>query len=145
MNQQAKKKLCWNCEGSVATTLETCPFCGVYLNPTGADTNQMASTVFGSKSDRENIPKPPYVPEEETDAVEEVLQQENKSRSGLQSVYALLLILAGSVYGFFGLVIFFFSRGGQLTLSWSFEWSYVFLALSLPLLGVGLLQSRDLD
>ena len=33
MNKTAKKRLCWNCEGSVSLEAETCPYCGVSVIP----------------------------------------------------------------------------------------------------------------
>jgi hypothetical protein len=33
MNKVLKKRLCWNCEGSVAVNAETCPYCGVSVIP----------------------------------------------------------------------------------------------------------------
>lgn len=157
MAQNVKKKLCWNCEGNVARNLETCPYCGVYLNPQGADNKEDKSDknlikppypIQNSKKaslKAGDIPKPPYVPEEkeEDEEEEEVLAAPQEPRANA-FLYALLLILAGSQFALFGLMLYLFSDRGQLVLSWSQDYGIAFLALSVPLMGWGVKTFRDL-
>jgi len=71
MNHSLKKKLCWNCEGSVNLESETCPYCGVSVIPAtleGQEISPMSQTTrfTPSYSKTENdlfdnfIPASPY-------------------------------------------------------------------------------------
>lgn len=153
MAANEKKKLCWNCEGNVARNLETCPYCGVYLSPQGADNKDQKTDknlikppypIQNSKKDKQ-VPKPPYVPEEkeEDEEEEEALATPQEPRANA-FLYALLLLLAGSQFALFGLMLYLFSDRGQLVLSWSQDYGLVFLALAVPLLGWGVKTFRDL-
>ena len=62
MKKTAKQRLCWNCEGSVAMTDETCPFCGVSVVPATLDDGSNAGFIppyqMGGVENR--VPLSPY-------------------------------------------------------------------------------------
>ncbi len=133
MASQEKKKLCWNCEGSVSKSQETCPYCGVYLSPQGLDNDAITTSPFKKSKVEEEIPAPPYQPEEaiHADASQDA-QQEDK-----ELLVPLASLMGGVLLAMFGLVIYFFSTNGRLTLSWDSDWGLIFLAVSIPLLYIG--------
>ena len=47
-NKNAKKKLCWSCEGRVAKEAENCPYCGVYLSPNMPETPEYGGAAVGA-------------------------------------------------------------------------------------------------
>jgi hypothetical protein len=136
MSDKDKKKLCWNCEGSVLRHLETCPYCGVYLSPTEQDL-----------SHHPLIP-PPYPLANENGspevvegvAAQAVLEKEEKSL-----LTPLLTLISGSSLLLFGLSLWLFSERGRLTLSWSDDLAPVFLLVALPLLFFGGRNLNRLD
>ncbi len=128
MTQQVKKKLCWNCEGAVTHTVETCPYCGVYLSPENLKDEPQTHSKIG----KEVIPAPPYQPEE-------VIAEEVEPQKQEQDGYLLPLssLMAGAVFAIFGIIIFLFSQDGKLTLTWDSDWGLIFLAIAIPLLFIG--------
>lgn len=146
MNEQVKKKLCWNCEGSVAKHLETCPYCGVYLSPSQQDlqeappkSSKSLNPPFPSskKSAASISGKPPFQDESATAEEEEVHEESESEREEGSFLSPLLMFIAGTSFGLFGLSLWLFSEGGRLTLSWSEDWASVFMLIALPLLIFG--------
>lgn len=137
MSEQDKKKLCWNCEGSVARHLETCPYCGVYLSPSQQDEKEertkLAPPYPAQNAKAQAIPKPPF----QTEPVEPRESEREEEPTG-SMVAPLTLLLLGTSSGLFGLTLWLFSEQGRLTLSWSEDWGPVFLVAALPLLGFGI-------
>lgn len=123
MTQQVKKKLCWNCEGAVTHTVETCPYCGVYLSPQNLKDDPLA---------REEIPAPPYKPEEAI-----IDEEAPAAQEGEGYLVPLVSLMTGAVFAIFGLIIYLFSQDGKLTLTWDSDWGLIFMAIALPLLYLG--------
>jgi hypothetical protein len=139
MTKATKSKLCWNCEGRVAFDQENCPFCGVYLSP----------TIFGKTTESEvlqppysiekensskDVPPPFYRPEEEK-LSKEGCDQTAFTKDNLKEVaLALVFLLAGTLFTLFGLLLYFFSIEGTLTLRWdSYLWPLYFFGGALLL------------
>ncbi len=136
MSKKDKKKLCWNCEGSTSRIESNCPYCGVYLHP-----NEEAW-----EDDEEELSiEPPYKPE--VKAKDEAFsnaalptdtplsaQTPNEMR---HVFFPLSCLLGGSIFLFFGLILFFFSDQGVLTLQWNAAYWSVYFLISLPLLWIG--------
>lgn len=136
MSEPVKKKMCWNCEGSVAKQLETCPYCGVYLSPTESD----------SQSDERNLLSPPYPRESLKSEAIATSEERASSSEGEDFVLApLIFLLSGTTFLLFGLTLWLFSEGGRLTLSWNADWSLIFMLLALPLLFFGLRRMLRLE
>ena len=129
MNTKNKKKLCWNCEGSVDVSAEKCPFCGVSTDVTPIPGTQPKKA---SPPQNKKAPAGPYPLKEEA-------QEESKEGSTFQTTaLAISTLLLGTVLGIFSLVLALFSNSkGIFTLSWSGEWWYIYSVIALPLLWLG--------
>jgi hypothetical protein len=158
MESSVKQKLCWNCEARVDFGVESCPSCGVYLS-TSPLLEQSASVAT-------NFSTPPYryvaqeqdikIPEspfnfqdqvEHTPAYEEKVETEEAGTPVVTELASPILwkldlmpmglLLAGSIFSLFGLVLLLFSTNGQLTLRWNGEYWYLYLLLGVPFLTFG--------
>jgi hypothetical protein len=147
MTTKTKKKLCWNCEGRVGFDEEHCPFCGVYLSPTSIPGES------GQDSVEEQPPHPPYDLDGEYDqgAVIDPQHSEESHLSGTHKkdsagvvlssndelrkmLMPMGMLLSGSIFFLFGLVLLLFSKDGKLTLQWSGDYWYAYLGISLAML-----------
>lgn len=146
MNKPAKQKLCWNCEGSVATHIENCPYCGVYLSPDHVDDKHsrlsqiQAPYPFYASKETKNVPKALYTPVEEEKKEELPKVEEPKKIARLDVLEAMLPLVAlsaGVVFLLFAAALYLFSTEGWLTLQWNASYWYLYLAISLPCLFVG--------
>jgi len=139
MKATGKKKLCWNCEGSVAAELENCPFCGVYLSPLQShqsSSSPRAPYAMEESEEEREIPQAPYAnPSHEESATLAIASPEMVDQSPL--FIPLLMLLAGSVFLLFGIVLVLFSEQGVLTLQWNSTWWYAYILLALPMLAFG--------
>lgn len=152
MNKIQKKRLCWNCEGSVSLAEEICPFCGVSIIPASLDGyNQHFSPPYKLIAGNEKgVPVAPYLNEnQQTDESPDVNSEDNdhgKSVDGFKrSVLATLFLLSGSVFFLFGLVLVLFSHNGIFTLQWNGALWFIYSGLSLPLLFAGWRMMIKLD
>lgn len=152
MNEQVKKKLCWNCEGSVAKHLETCPYCGVYLSPSEHDDDDDRKSSLAPPYPSQNllkganIPKPPFQSNNQEEDKEE--QETPTSQVQFQGSFLspLLMFIVGTSFALFGISLWLFSDKGHLTLSWNEDWAGVFMLVAAPLLFFGtrsLIQLED--
>ncbi len=157
MTKKNDKRLCWNCDGSVALHLTQCPYCGVNLSkePENMPYNEFASPFQShgpSPGSHEGIPSPPYanlfnkdmsVSEEEWDTAlgEEgeplKTEEEDISTTTRREMIALLLLLPGVVFALFGLALLLFSSEGVLTLKWNQSFAYFYFMGAIPLLFLG--------
>lgn len=142
MNPKPKVKLCWNCEGRVSFKDENCPYCAVYLHP---ESNQ------GDDEDDDETPlDPPYRVISNSDnpapkapyAAEEVVKDEETftllPTEGLKHVLApLALLLFGSTFFLFGIILLLFSQEGIFTLRWNANIWFMYELLAIPLLFLG--------
>lgn len=135
VGDQDKRKLCWNCEGSVLRHLESCPYCGVYLSPSDQsdDSQNLLSPPFPSSKFGHSVPKPPYQSQENPTSETEIAT--TPATHSLLS--PLLMFITGTSFGLFGLTLWLFSEKGRLTLSWNEDWAMVFLIISAILLIFG--------
>lgn len=144
MNKTPKNKLCWNCEASVSVTAEVCPYCGVSVVPATLDgTGHVLPYKMSSANDKA-IPPPPYAQEDQEDKDESAEQSSEDDEEVDVPVdqfknilLALLLLLGGSIFFLFGLMLVLFSQNGTFTLQWDSSYWYIYSALSLPLLFIG--------
>lgn len=143
--QSQKKKLCWNCEGTVSFHEETCPYCGVsvipaFLEGAGAD----FSPPYSKNHEQDlEVPKSPYdlspnldeeQPENSKTETEEIQPAVDDFKS---SMAAVALLLSGSVLLLFSLVLALFSRDGVLTLQWDGTIWHIYLLVGVPLFLLG--------
>ena len=139
MSALPKKKLCWNCEGNVAKEIHNCPYCGVYLQAVdGEEDETVWSPSYRSpKEDNQEIPAPLYQ-SSKVEPVPQVKEEDTVQYSPLvwaqmkKDVLPLVLLMSGSIFFLFGIVLFLFAYPGTLTLQWKGEYAFYFLLLSLP-------------
>jgi len=142
MSNEEKKKLCWNCEGSVLRSASNCPFCGVYLHPEEEDTRSISKNLDPPYPNRETakIPISPYANHKNNSIAEEEKEVANVAvnKSGWKTVIApLTFLLSGSVFFLFGFLMLLFSVDGWFTLQWNSDYWYIYLLISIPLLYFG--------
>lgn len=158
MATKIKKKLCWNCEGRVGFEEEHCPFCGVYLSPAyscGREDEYVEEDVANSPYDFEeeeeeeeegDLPPPPYGDGEGEGGEKRGKGDLQSSTEELRLVLTpLALLLSGSIFFLFSLLLFLFSKDGEFTIRWSGEYWYFYLAASVVLLFFGWRQLQFVD
>ncbi len=147
MNKPSKKRLCWNCEGSVSLEAETCPYCGVSVVPAtleNVNVGFMPSYRMGEVQDSA-IPRSPYEDDEAEPGQQEPGQEISKELEEDEPAFdefqrtllATVLLLTGSVFFLFGLALMLFSHNGVLSLQWDSSLWFVYTALAVPLLFFG--------
>lgn len=141
MNKPVKQKLCWNCEGSVARTLENCPYCGVYLNPEEeaeiAETEALKAPYVPRATPEESIPEAPYVQPVAKQAVLPAENLEKSVPSPLKAALPLTLLMSGALSFLFAFLLFFFASDGKLTLQWDADYWPFYAIIAVPLLLAG--------
>ena len=147
MTPNLKKKLCWNCEGSVSIKNENCPYCGVSLtvSPLLNEVNTSFTPPYrlSEPSSPSIIPSAPYGSSEDLsnpqlDEEESNLSEEPVTDILKDTIISLLMLLFGTVFLIFGLVLWLFSdQNGLLTLSWNGKYWFGYLLFGLPMLVVG--------
>jgi hypothetical protein len=160
MKAKPKKKLCWNCEGNVSLQIENCPYCGVYVSPGNEDKENLFSPPYGPQvENKQDIPTPPYAVNSHTLEGSTTAQdsdlQETEDEKALDEIVEikhfiqpLVLLLAGSVFFIFGLTLLLFSHQGVFSLKWNGNYWFLYLLISLPMIGFGwiaLQRMKDLD
>ena len=140
MSAVPKKKLCWNCEGNIVADIDNCPYCGVYVHPPELDEVNHWSSSYAAEEEEE-IPSPVYQLHPEKEQTSDVdFNEESNSTLSLskqikQDLLPILLLMSGSVFFLFGIVLLLFSQDGTLILQWNGNsWPYI---LTFSLLSVG--------
>jgi hypothetical protein len=136
---------------------ENCPYCGVSVRTPALEGvgQQFAPPYLMTNANRsQQIPDSPYAvststsgdssrPEKENE--EEHAPEESLPTHEFRSVFTpLFLLLSGSVFFLFGIILAIFSRNGVFTLSWNGNLWYFYLLLSLPLLIFGWLAMQKI-
>ena len=145
MSAIPKKKLCWNCEGRVAFSDENCPYCCVYLssssliNTHNETTTHIAPFAPYRQGSDKSVPASPYTldQEEDLESNEDESSLEDSLDEETSGLLPLSLLLAGSIFFMFGLILLLFSRQGTLTLHWNASYWYIYLALAAALIFTG--------
>lgn len=143
MTATPKKKLCWNCEASVALHEENCPYCAVYLGPASVSGDESQNDPLAPpykiqvmEEEGGELPEAPYAAEEsEEDEVElEALEPTGDMK---EVAIPTSLLLGGTVFFLFGLVLLLFSQDGVFTLRWNSEYWYLYQLAAVPMLYFG--------
>ena len=160
MNNQSKKKLCWNCEGRVGLQEEHCKFCGVYLSPLDPDDEEddKKTSLFappyrvGESKEEEQIPASPFLAQKslaEPQMKEAIPPEVNTNIEVPSAIYPvvmpLVLLSIGTVLFLFGMALVMFSNNGVLSLQWSSDYWFIYFLIAIPtmLLGWKFLQQQD--
>lgn len=142
MSALPKKKLCWQCEGSIDRHMDNCPYCGVYVHAQEDESNSSWNPSFSlkllSKEKKESAAeKKEPEPMGETAAVKETPVEVNPFEHIKTEIMPLALLLAGSCFFLFAIVLLLFSHEGTLTLRWNGDnWIY-YMLVALPSLFFG--------
>lgn len=164
MSPLPKKRLCWNCEGNVSEELETCSYCGVYVQNHFLNNSDPSWNLSYESAETASIavPPPPYQIKLEIDNKKELPFNETVSSDANQEeevesfyptlfeqlkkdLFPTLFLMAGSIFFLFGVVLFLFSHNGTLTLQWETRDAIYFLGASLPLTLLGWKFLQDVD
>lgn len=155
MSRTERKKLCWNCEGSVSLEVEYCPFCGVSVVPAfleGAEVEFAPPYAALPKGHDFGIPKSPFA--SDSDTVHQEIHEERKEiavdhQPGVDEfrrvAVSVSLLLAGSVFFLFSIALGLFSNNGVFTLRWDATYWFIYTLLALPLLFFGWRSLMKLD
>ncbi|BBI17949.1 hypothetical protein DB41_AE00160 [Neochlamydia sp. TUME1] len=150
MSALPKKKLCWNCEGRVAFSDENCPYCGVYLSSSSLLTQH-------DKSLTHIAPFPSYrqdssatydinkVDEESSEEEEDSEAATSSANYPTSFLLPFVLLLTGSVFLIFGIILFSFSQEGILTLQWNANYWFLYLGTAGLLIFLSWRAMRSLD
>jgi len=149
MTATQKTKLCWNCEGSAPIEEENCPYCGVYLGPSSEeDQSDLLAPPYRIHDDQsyDEAPPSPYADDnyEESPPIQKPLE-EPKNTDLKTAMVPLILLLAGSVFFLFSMVLFLFSDHGQFTLQWNGDYWYIYLLIATPTLLFGWKSLQHLE
>lgn len=144
MSGSTKKRLCWNCEARVSLEEENCTYCGVYLSPASFPGLQHEESIPEPlyKPEAESvIPKSPYgaLYEEQIDGKDSEPSLKSTPRSeDLRSIaIPFSLLLGGTIFFLFGIILFLFSSHEVFTLQWNASYWYFYLLIAVPLLYFG--------
>ena len=152
MSAVPKKKLCWNCEGNIVCDIDNCPYCGVYVHSPELDEINNWTASYTTEDKTEEIPSPFYQlhPEQEnSDKLDETVDNSLISSSLIyqlkNDVFPTLLLMSGSIFFLFGIVLLLFSHNGTLTLQWNSNlWPYLLVgAVACVIFGWRLLLRAD--
>lgn len=152
MNARPKKKLCWNCEGEVSLSVETCPYCGVSVIGLSLDISPEAPIPpyrLVNPAQESSIHPSPYEAEEEGD-VEPIQEQasENiqsaKPDDSTSVITTIALLFVGSIFFIFGFALLLFSDEGYLSLHWNAAYWFIYLTVSCLLLALGFRKLNSL-
>lgn len=153
MEGSVKQKLCWNCEARVDFGVESCPSCGVYLStsPLLEQTASVESNYstppyrYVANEQETQIPESPYNFQESVTqpSFTEVTSPSKQAEISITpatwkiELMPMGLLLAGSIFSLFGLVLLLFATNGELILRWNAEYWYLYLLLGVPFLTFG--------
>lgn len=141
MSAIPKKKLCWNCEGNVSHNIDNCPYCGVYLHAAEEESEDLWNPPYrlvSSNAKEEELLNPLYQSDSERDGQEDGQSSDFKEASNetddqqeigtsfgalmqdmKRDMLPLFLLVAGSMFFVFGIMLLLFSEDGLLTLRWN--------------------------
>jgi hypothetical protein len=139
MSAIPKRKLCWKCEGGVSLTEENCPFCGVYLSPSNPNENSWLKPPYRLVEEEQAVPPSPFTNSAPSKIEKEVIPSpENEATHDVQNVViTLVLLITGSIFLLFGLILWLFSDNGVFTLHWNSQYWFIYLAIAVPMLLLG--------
>lgn len=149
MKTSDRQKMCPSCEGMISVDVVVCPYCTTDLSSFVAKESPSKAALLKNKA-LQDASSALYTPSytSETEGKREFKQVVNEpARSATapqpikeQKVDALFPILAfcvGGVLLTLGLMQFFFSENGMLTLEWDVQYWYIYCLIAAPLIFFG--------
>lgn len=135
------------------TTAEVCPYCGVSVVPATLENVSASfspSYRMGGEPQDNGIPRSLYATHTEAEQTEqeevlmagdEAVQAIDENQPAIDQFqrmfFATILLLSGSVFFLFGVILWLFSEDGMLTLRWDSTFWFIYAVLALPLLFFG--------
>lgn len=150
MNAKLKKKMCWNCDATLASHEEHCSLCGVYQNSESMGESEVQNNLYAppykssslKEAVQQNIPNSPYSFTKD----EEVTEPESKEVEALNDpLLPTMLLIGGSVLFIFSLALYLFSHNGILTLQWNAKMWFIYTILGMGMLIFGWYKSTHLS
>lgn len=156
MSATPKRKLCWNCDGSLALAVDQCTYCGASLKEGAAPPKVKKKPIdslappYAMLQEGSNgvAPQPPFDVVNKQASVEEtqeVSAEPSHTTEATNVFSSLLFLLGGSVFCLFGLVLWLFSQDGVFTLHWNGDYWYVYTTGGAALLFLGWRTMRHLN
>ncbi|MDF2577028.1 MAG: hypothetical protein K0S74_512 [Chlamydiales bacterium] len=145
-DNKQKKKLCWNCEGSIPLKSELCPYCGANFKLTSPYQTQQydyakqledSLHLNSSKIDSIGDVDHSSLLEEQKNEEASNFPVDEMSEESQFTLIPLLFFLPGSTLTFFALLLLLFSRHGTLRIEWDTSYWFLYLLLGSTLLGLG--------
>jgi len=143
MKTQNRQKICYNCNAQVDLDVIVCPYCGTdLLEEFDSDYKSEEDTDSKALSYKQTIaslyPPPNQMQDEENmendeDYEEKETEEEIDQPKGSDSIAAAILTVSLSLIGF-SLLLFFFSKEGEITLNVNNKHLIVLSLISIPAL-----------
>jgi hypothetical protein len=160
MKPGERQKMCANCNGKVSFEATECPYCAAELAPL-AQATAPSPTLFKAQTLQDSLASlynPPYhskMNEKENPAPkkqavftepEPLIQKETldmRNEENRQDFWALFALIVGGNLITIGLLQFFFSDKGMLTLEWDSRFWYLYCLIALPLFYFGFKKASN--
>jgi hypothetical protein len=150
MKPGERQKMCVNCNGKVSFEATECPYCATELAPS----LQAPSPLFKNQNIQDSLAalyNPPYhiktgekenpAPKKQVTFTEPApvvsMSEPEKVQDSHRDFWALFALIVGGNLLTLGLMQFFFSDKGMLTLEWESSYWYLYCLISLPLFYLG--------
>lgn len=139
-------KLCIFCHAQVAMELKVCPFCRASFDKmySGEEKSEpiVKKKILSPNESITSLYPPPYQPkmekiEEEIESKQEEVIVKKSSSNKLSLYWPILLFSIGMQLLVLGFFLLLFSKEGSLFLRWNSHFWYLYIILSLPMLGMG--------
>lgn len=150
-NVKKRQKLCLNCDASIDIDVIVCPYCGADLTESKEqEFDSIDESPFDPAEYNENISSlypPPHQSQkfepEKTPEEPQFSEEEEKSKPLL--ILPIFLVSMGAMLLALGLFILVFSTNGAAILKWNAKYWFVYLALSIPFLVLGVKSLNRLE
>jgi hypothetical protein len=126
MKTKDRQKMCLNCDARIPLEADQCPFCAY-------------SSTQALHQSLTSLYTPPYAkaPENRSEPAPAVAEAAQAPAETKSAFWALLMLLLGGNLLTLGLLQFFFSDGGKLTLEWDSGYWFLYCLLAFPLFYFG--------
>lgn len=153
--------MCSNCDGRIPVEASQCPYCGAvssgqfYASPADSQVSHQAlqDSLTALYTPPYAAKQPPVEEKKKTPSFQEAVvdKQESSLPTSVDNeeqemgiFWPMLLMSVGGIFMVLGLLQFFFSDQGVLTLEWSSAYWFFYCLISLPLLYFGFQKTNAL-
>jgi len=150
MERRKRRKMCPLCDGELDLEVKFCPYCGNDFSENAEieEEYEPQSTMTANETIASLYP-PPYQPQKKSSAVfleeerneeEEDFEEEEEEeveKSEKKHFFPTMLFFLGMNLLVLSLMLFFFSKNGELILKWNSSYALAYLCVALPLIIIG--------